>query len=371
MTRILLLIKGLGRGGAEQLLVNAAPHFDSAKFSFDVAYLLPWKNALVPDLEAAGVHVRCLDGARDPRWIRRLRDVVREREIGIIHAHSPIAAVGARVAFWNNTRLRIVYTEHNVWKRYKTVTAWGNALTFSRNDFVFAVSDEVRQTIVYPAPLSRRSYPPVEILYHGPDPEAIERAATSDGVREELGIPIDAPIVGTVANLKAHKGHQYLLHAAALVCETVPNARFVWVGVGPMEDDLRRKAERMGLNGTIVFTGFRSDAPRLMRAFDLFALPSLHEGLPIALVEAMTLGKPVVVTNAGGIPEVVQDGKHGYMVPSADPVALADRIVTMLGDPPLRRRMGEEARARASEFDIRRSVARMERLYEEISTETG
>jgi glycosyltransferase involved in cell wall biosynthesis len=371
MTRILILIKGLGRGGAEQLLVNAAPHFDAAKFSFDVAYLLPWKNALVPELEAAGVHVQCLHGARDPRWIGRLRTLVREREINIIHAHSPFAAIGARTAFWKSTRVRIVYTEHNMWARYKAITAWGNALTFTRNDFVFAVSDEVRQSISYPAPLSRRSYPQVETLYHGPDPEVINRSAMADGVREELGIPVDAPIIGTVANLKAHKGHQYLLDAAALVRETVPNARFVWVGVGPMEDDLRRKAGRMGLNGTIIFTGFRPDAPRLMRAFDLFALPSLHEGLPIALVEAMTLGKPVVVTDAGGIPEVVQDGKQGYMVPSGDPVALADRIVAVLGDAPLRRRMGEEARLRASEFDIRGSVARMERLYEEISKETG
>lgn len=366
MTRILILIKGLGRGGAEQLLVNAAPYFDAAKFNFCVAYLLPWKNALVAELEAAGVDVVCLNGARDPRWVRRLRDLVQECEIDIIHVHSPFAAIGARLAFWNDSRVRIVYTEHNMWERYKAATAWGNALTFTRNDFVLAVSNEVRDSISYPALLRRRRYPPVETLYHGPDPQALRRSAAADGVRTEMGIPADAPIVGTVANFKAHKGHQYLLEAAVLVREAVPNVRFMWIGVGPMEDGLRRKSEQMGLNGTMLFTGFRHDAPTLMRTFDLFALPSLHEGLPIALVEAMTLGKPVVVTDAGGIPEVVQDGKQGYMVPSRDPIALADRIVIMLQDPALRRRMGEAAQLRAAEFDIRRSVARMERLYEEV-----
>lgn len=367
MTRILILIKGLGRGGAEQLLVNAAPHFDAARFRFEVAYLLPWKNALVEDLRAAGVGVHCLNGARDPRWIGRLRNLVEDRQIDIIHVHSPYAAIGARLAYWKDPRVRIVYTEHNMWERYKAITAWGNALTFTRNDFVFAVSDEVRDSINYPSVLSRRAYPPVETLYHGPDPVAIHRSAAPDGIRKELGIPIDSPIVGTVANLKSHKGHQYLLEAAALVREAVPTSRFVWAGVGPLENKLREEAEQRGLGGTVIFTGFRADAPTLMRAFDLFVLPSLHEGLPIALVEAMTLGKPVVVTDAGGIPEVVQDNKEGYVVPSRDPVALADRIVAMLQDPAMRRRMGEAAQLRATEFDIRRSVARMQRLYEEVA----
>jgi glycosyltransferase involved in cell wall biosynthesis len=103
-----------------------------------------------------------------------------------------------------------------------------------------------------------------------------------------------------------------------------------------------------------------------MQAFDVFALPSLHEGLPIALVEAMMLGKPAVVTRAGGTPEVIHDGREGYLVESRDPEALANRIVTLLSDGSLRLKMGSEARSRATSFDIRRSVARMEDLYDEL-----
>lgn len=371
MTRILILIKGLGRGGAEQLLVNAAPYLDTERFRYQFAYLLPWKNALVGDLESAGFEVSCLDGARGFGWRRRLRRMVAEHDIDIIHAHLPYTAIGARIAFWRDRRVNIVYTEHNMWSRYKALTAWANAFTFSRNDHVFAVSNEVRGSVRYPLLFARRPLPPLETLYHGPDPQAITRWAGEDGVRQELGIPGDAPIVGTVANLKAHKGHDYLLQAAVRVKESVPDARFVCVGLGPLEDELRSKSRRLGLGDTVIFTGFRADAPRLMKAFDIFALPSIHEGLPIALVEAMMLGKPAVVTRAGGTPEVVEDGQQGYLVASRDPNALAGRIVELLEDESLRMRMGAAARIRAADFDIRKSVERMETLYDRLHRRAG
>ena len=367
MTRILILIKGLGRGGAEQLLVNAAPYLDVERFHYQFAYLLPYKNALVGELERAGFAVHCLNGARGPQWMARLRRLVKEQRIDIIHAHLPYTAIGARLAFNRDRKVRIVYTEHNMWTRYKAITAWGNSMTFARNDHVFTVSNEVKGSVRYRSLPAGRRRPRLETLYHGPDPEAIKQWASVDGVREELGIPHDAPIVGTVANLKVHKGHQYLLQAAVRVKELIPDVRFICVGLGPLEDELRRKSEQLGLNGTVIFTGFRDDAPRLMKSFDVFALPSLHEGLPIALVEAMMLGKPAVVTRAGGTPEVVEDGRQGFLVESRDPEALADRIISLLTDASLRQRMGTEAKRRAADFDIRRSVARMEHLYDELT----
>jgi glycosyltransferase involved in cell wall biosynthesis len=366
MNRILILIKGLGRGGAEQLLVNAAPYLDTERFHYEFAYLLPWKNALVEDLERAGFSVRCLDGARGAGWVGRLRRLVSENEIDIIHAHLPYTAIGARLAFWRDRRIRIVYTEHNMWTRYKAVTAWANAVTFPRNNHVFAVSNEVRGSVEYPRPLSHRRRPPLETLYHGPDPAAVGRWVGADGVREELGIPDGVPIVGTVANLKTHKGHKYLLRAAVKVKEAHPDTRFVFVGLGPLEDELKRESSQLGLEQTVIFTGFRADAQRLMQAFDLFALPSLHEGLPIALVEAMSLGVPAVVTRAGGTPEVIRDGREGYLVAPRDPDLLAARIVELLSDQDLRLRMGAEGKLRAEAFDIRRSVERMEVLYNEL-----
>jgi glycosyltransferase involved in cell wall biosynthesis len=363
--RILILIKGLGRGGAEQILASAAPHLDRTSFDYEVAYLLPWKDALVKDLEDAGVPARCLNGSRGMAWVGGLRRVVSEGRFDLIHAHSPVAAAVARVGLGRRSP-PIVYTEHNVWERYHPATYWANLLTFARNRQVFAVSDHVRDSIRYPVGLRRRSMPPVETLYHGIDQDSISAWARRNGVREELGIPADAPVVGTVANFKAHKRLDQLLRAVAIVRRGVPDVRLVLVGQGPLEGELRRLAFALDLDDRVVFTGFREDAPRVCSTFDVFALASEHEGLSIALIEALALGRPAVVTDVGGLAEVIEDGRQGYLVPVGRESALASRIVELLQDPELRARMGDEGRARAQTFDIRTSVRRMEHVYREL-----
>lgn len=365
MKRILLLIKGLGRGGAEQLLASGAPYLDTSRFQYEVAYLLPWKNALVGDLQRRGLRVHCLAGARGGAWVIRLRRLLVERRIDLVHAHSPYPAIAARLAL-SHRRPSLVTTEHNEWGRYHPATYWGNLLSFPRNDHVFAVSDCVRGSIRYPGPLRSLRMPPVETLHHGLDPSAAGEWGPADGVREELGIPEDIPVVGTVANFKEHKGYPYLLEAAVRVRRAIPEVRFVLVGQGTLEAGIRRRAHDLGLAGTVIFTGYREDAQRLMSTFDVFVLASLHEGLPIALVEAMSLGRAPVVTAVGGVPEVVTDGIHGLVVPPRNPDAMAGAIATLLRDRPLRLRLGEASRRRAADFDIRTAVRRMEEVYEEL-----
>jgi len=363
--RVLSLIKGLGRGGAEQLLLSAIP-YHSDRFRYEVAYRLPWKDALVPELTNAGLPVHCLGNDRGPSWVTHLRRLVDEREIDLIHSHSPTVAVAARVAA--RPSVRRVYTEHNVWQRYHPVTYWANVLTFPRSDHVFAVSEHVRDSISYPAILHGRRMPPVEVLYHGIDPDDVARWEGVDGVRAELGIDPDAPIVGTVANFKTHKRLDRMLTVAELVRRRVPDVRFVMVGTGVLEGDIRRLSREQGLEGTVIFTGFRDDAQRLAAAFDVFAMSSEFEGLSIAVIEALALGTPAVVTRVGGMPEVINDGEQGFVVPPGDTRALADRVVTLLEDEPLRRRMGEAGGERATWFDIRTAVQRMEDVYEELLT---
>ncbi len=364
--RVLLLIKGLGRGGAEQLLASGARHVDRTRFDYEVAYLLPHKDALVGELRDAGMPVTCLEGAQGPAWVGRLRRLVRERRIDLVHAHSPVAAIGSRIAF-GVRRPRLVYTEHNVWARYHPVTYWANMATFFRNDHVFAVAEHVQASMRYPRPLSWLPMPPTETLHQGIDVDVLPSPAR-DGVRAELGIADDAPVVGTIANFKTHKAHDVLLRAAVDVRRAIPNVRFVLVGTGPLEADVRRLAETSGLNGTVVFAGFREDALRVASAFDVFTLASTYEGLSIALLEAMALGKPAVVTRVGGLPEVVDDGVTGLLVPSGEPGSLAGAIVRLLEDPGLRDRLGEAGRRRAATFDIRRAVRRTEDVYEELLT---
>jgi glycosyltransferase involved in cell wall biosynthesis len=365
LTKILHLIKGLGRGGAERLVANSVRHLDRSRFDVEVAYLLPWKDALVPEIEGAGVTTHCLGIGGGLEWVARLRRLVGDRGIDLLHGHSPYPMVGARLAV--PRRCPLVYTEHNVWERYDRPTYWANLLTYARNAHVFAVSDEVRRSARYPAPLGFLPMPPIETLYHGPDREALSRIDASDGVLEELGIAEGSPVVGTIGNLKEHKGHEDLLRAATIVRRDVPEARFVVIGQGPQEGSLRRQAGELGLDGTVVFAGYREDALRVAATFDVFVMSSLHEGLSIALLEAMALGKPSVITRVGGLPEVVRDEEDGLIVPPRDPDALAGGILRLLRDPSARSKLGAAARLRAATFDIRTAVQRMESVYEELA----
>lgn len=360
--KVVFLIKGLGRGGAEQLLVSTVRHADRSRFSFRVAYLLPWKDALVAELRAEGAGVGCLDGARGVGWTARFRRLARQADI--VHVHSPYAAIGARLTVPRD--VPFVYTEHNEWPRYHRATYWGNALTYGRNDHVFTVSDQVMSSIR--ASRARLGQlPPIETLHHGPDPALLERAAVNDGARAELTGGREALVVGTVANLKAHKGIDQLLEAVPIVLRDLPDVRFVVVGRGPLEEELRARSRAMGLDGAVWFTGFREDAARLAGAFDVFVLPSLHEGLPIALLEAMALGRPSVVTPVGGVPEVVEHGRDALVVPRSQPAALAAAIVELLRDRSMRARLGANAKRRAASFDIRRAVRRMEDVWTSLA----
>jgi len=338
---------------------------DRARFDLEVAYLLPWKDALVPEIEGAGVATHCLGDGGGLGWVARLRALVRDRGIDLVHGHSPYPMVGARVAL--PRKVPLVYTEHNLWSRYDPATYWANLVTYPRNDHVLAVSEHVRRSARYPVALRFLPMPPLETLYHGPDQEALSSVEPPDGVLRELGVPEGVPVVGTIGNLKEHKGHHHLLQAATIVRRAVPEVRFVLVGQGPREEALRLQATKLGLDGTVVFAGYREDALRVASTFDVFVLSSLQEGLSIALLEAMALGKPPVVTRVGGLPEVVSDEENGLVVPPADPRALAEGIIRLLDDASIRSKFGEAARRRAAGFDIRQAVQRMEAVYEALT----
>jgi glycosyltransferase involved in cell wall biosynthesis len=362
---VLELIKGLGRGGAEQLLVNLVQNADRSRFDYEVAYQLPWKDAFVPDLRAIGVPVTCLAGGRGIGWMARLRRLIRDREIDLVHVHSP--AVGAALrTIVGIDRPALVTTEHNVWERYHRLTYWANAATFARNDHVFAVSDEVRLSVRYPGVLKVLRTPPVETLHHGIDVASVVATPAIDGVREDLGVPADAFVVGTVANFKPHKGYEYLVQVAARVVRERPDARFVLVGQGPMQEEMGRRVRAEGIEDAVIFAGFRDDALRVVRAFDAYALSSIHEGLPLALLEAMALGCPPVATAVGGVRAVIEDAVNGFVVPPRDPAALAERLILLRDDEPLRRRLSAAAAERATDFDVRRSVRRIEQVYAEV-----
>ncbi|MGK2928786.1 MAG: glycosyltransferase [Acidimicrobiales bacterium] len=361
--KVLWLTKGLGPGGAERLLLSFAQLADHDRFEIHAAYLLPWKDHLVTQLEAAGVIVHCLDGARpqDPRWIGRLRRLVSEQEIDIVHDHSPLVAAQARVALRALPRSRrpaLVTTEHNLWSSHRPVTRALNRATLGLEDHVFAVSDQVRNS------MSPRRQAAAEVIIHGVDVDAIAaRRSERTDARTRHGLTDDDLVVVTVANLRSNKDYPTMLAAARrLVDDGVP-VTFLAVGQGPLETELAGMHDDLGLGDRFRFLGYQEDPIGVLTAGDVFCLSSRFEGLPIALLEAMALGLPATVTEVGGIPHVVRDGQEGLLVPPGDPAALADAI-SRLTDPALRTRLAEHAGQRSHAFDIRTAVSRQEEMYE-------
>ncbi|GAA4841813.1 glycosyltransferase [Kitasatospora terrestris] len=355
--RVLWLAKGLGRGGAEQLLVNCARNADTSRYEFEVAYVLPHKDALVPALEAAGVRTHCLGAAPGALWPWRLRSLLAERRYDLVHSHMPVPAVAARLLTLGPRGARLVHTEHNVWERYRTPTRWANALTYRRNDAVIAVSHAVAGTIG-----RRRPGDWVTVVHHGPDlAGAPEGPAARSAAREALGLPQDAVVIGTVGNLTAKKDQATLLAAFAQLRREHPSAALVLIGAGPLEQQLRSQAGE-----SVVFAGSRPDVPALLPGLDVFTLSSRAEGLPVALMEAMTSGLPSVVTRVGGMPEVLDDGEQGYLVPPGDPAALAAALGRLVGDGGLRERLGSAARERSKSFDVAGAQRSIEQVYARV-----
>jgi glycosyltransferase involved in cell wall biosynthesis len=253
-----------------------------------------------------------------------------------------------------------MYTLHNTWQSFAGPSRVINERTMRADAADLAVSGLVRSTM--PARLAART----ETLVHGIDLDAVAGARDRPGVRAELGIPTDAIVFGTVANLRAQKDYPNLLAAAALLRDRGVPVRIVTVGQGPLEDEIRAEHRRLGLDGVVDLLGERADAVRVMSACDGFVLASNNEGLPVALMEAVALGLPVVATEVGGVPEIV-DATNGLLVPARDPAALAAAIATLAADPDRRDTLAEGARATATRFDIARTVARIESIYATVA----
>lgn len=365
--RVLWLVKGLGPGGAEQLLVSAATVGDRERFAYEAAYLVPAKDHLVPALERRGVLVHCLAARRplDLRWTARLRRLLVERRFDVVHLHSPLVAGLARPVVRSLPAARrpaVVSTEHNVWPSYHPGTRLVNGATAFLDDARLAVSETVRTSV------PRRLRKGMEVIVNGVDVGAArQHLRFRDEVRAELGIGAGEVVVGTVANLRRAKAYPDLLAAARRVIDAQPAARFVAVGQGPLEAEVRALHRRLGLGERFLLLGYREDALRVLAGCDVFALASHNEGFPVAVMEALALGIPVVATAVGAVPQAVSDGVHGRIVPPGRPELLAGAIVELVADAPLRRRMAGAAAIQGRSFPIDRTVADVEAVYRSVA----
>lgn len=363
--RVLWLIKGLGPGGAERLLVSAATVADHDRFSFTTAFVLPHKTSMAPALAAEGVECRCLARISSGKpWPLALRSLLLEEQYDVLHMHSPMVAGIARLVVRTiapSRRPEVVSTEHNTWPSYSLGTRLLNALLYNTDRRRWAVSRRVRDSIWRPL----RSG--VEVLVHGVVPSDVVELGGRDTVRAELGLS-DRDVVGiTVANFRTEKAYPDLLRAARIAFDREPRLRLCIVGQGPLEDQIRNLHSELGLGDRCMILGYRSDVMNLLVGMDFFVLSSHHEGFPIALMEALASGLPAVVTDVGGVADAVTHTQEGYVVDAGDYRALAAAMVEMVQDDAARAAMGSRATVRGQNFDISLTVRTLEAAYADLA----
>jgi glycosyltransferase involved in cell wall biosynthesis len=280
----------------------------------------------------------------------------------IVHAHDPMAVALAAMAMTMNPQVKerpLVVASRRVdfhLKRH-AFSKW----KYRQIDVFIAASRLIASM------LASDGIPPVriEVVHDGVNLGAIDKEPVIDA-HATFWLPRGAPVVGNVAALVAHKGQRVLLAAAAKVVREVPNARFLILGEGELRPALEKQVRDLGLERHALLPGFRADAIGLQKSFDIFAMSSITEGLGSAMLDAMACSIPIVATRAGGIPEAIDDGTHGLLVPAHDPESLSQAIVRLLSDAPLRQRLGRASRQRVvEEFSVERMVTKTVAVYEQ------
>jgi glycosyltransferase involved in cell wall biosynthesis len=293
----------------------------------------------------------------------RLSRLVKQLKPDIVHAHDPHGVAMAALALSMSTQLA---KPPLVASRRVDFRMRGNSLSrwkYRQVDCFICASDAIRQLLVAEGVPEERAV----TVHEGIDLGRVD-AAPPVNLHQELWLPHHAPLVGNVAALVPHKGQRHLIEAAALVVRHVPDARFAIAGEGELRPSLERAIREHHLEKHVLLLGFRPDVLSLHKAFDIFVMSSVTEGLGTSLLDAMACGRPVVATRAGGIPEVVVDGETGLLVPPRDHEAMAAAIVTLLNDAGLRERMGHAGRGRARRrFSAERMVHETLRVYKRVA----
>ena len=358
--------------GVKRLFAWMIPRFDSSRFNVSLVSLRK-KDLSEETLESFGVDITYLHKSKfDPATLPALLKVIDRKQIDILHLHGYGATTFGRLAGAMRRIPTILHEHANL-----TDTPWfqkvADVTLEPFTDIGIAVSQSTADFVINARKLPADK---VKVVYLGVPLEEFSRPRSVeeiDAARAELGISPGQFVAGTVTRLHDSKGNSYLVDAARLVINDRPAARFYMVGEGPLLESLQQQARALGLGDRFVFAGFAKDVARVVSAFDLSVFPSLWEGTPLTVFEALAMGKPIVATDADGLLDVLTHDRDAIIVPKRDSPALAGAIVRMMDDAALRERLGAGARATGRQYDIAAFVSKMERLYtllHDVSRET-
>jgi glycosyltransferase involved in cell wall biosynthesis len=362
--KVLQLISSGGYYGAENMLLNLCASQEKARCENS---LLLFYNVHVPNVEfyerarRRGLSVRMVHckGRADWRAVRQIEEYIQEDAVDLVHTHGYKADLYGYLAAWRCHK-PVVATCHN-WVGGTAALGIYNHLdrmALKKFNALAAVSDAVAQRLL------AFGVPPEKIktIANGIDVTAFERAQPLPLLKDEGSI-----VVGVVARLDLQKGFEYLLRAARELCKMFPGLKIVIAGEGPDRSAIEEMIEQYGLQSSVVLAGQQSNMPAVYAAMDIFVLPSLNEGLPMTVLEAMAASKPVIATSVGAIPSVIRDGETGLLVAPKDSEGLRNAVASLLNDPGRRKRLGDQAHAWVSQNYTSEAMAlKYREMYEEV-----
>jgi glycosyltransferase involved in cell wall biosynthesis len=348
--------------GVKRLFSWMIPRFDPQRFNVSLVSLRK-KDLSEETLESFGIDITYLHKSKfDPATLPALLKVIDRKQIDILHLHGYGATTFGRIAGAMRRLPTILHEHANL-----TDTPWfqkaADAALEPSTDIAIAVSRSTAEFVV-----QARKIPPhkVKVVYLGVPLEEFSRARTAEEIaaaRGELGLRPGDFVIGSVTRLHESKGNIYLVEAARSVIDRRPDARFFVIGEGPLLAELEARAQALGLGHRFIFSGFARDVARVVSAFDVSVFPSLWEGTPLTVFEALAMGKPIVATDADGLIDVLTPDRDALVVPRRNAPALADAIVRMIDEPDTRSRLAINARETGRQYDIGAFVSKMEQLY--------
>jgi len=380
---ILHLIESLNMGGAQKIIYQLASTVSEDGYNHSICSLLqsgPYEKIMRDE----GIDLTVLNSKRRsiilfPLFVydlffllKGLVNIVKKKQIDVLHAHLPDSSLIAIVIGWL-TNTPVVLTVHNNFslpsKRKAplrdAVRTFVTNTIFKRADYIIAVGNDIRDSLF--KVLGNKVA--IKTVYNGVDYLRYANPEKLDSLqfRQSLSVSDDARLVSMIGRLEKQKGHVYLIDAVAQLKEKYPDVVFLLVGDGELKEQLVEQAQRLKIADNILFLGNRDDVPAVLGVSDLFVLPSIYEGIPLVILEAMAAGLPVVATNIAGTRELIKPGVDGVLAETENSEDIARAIDSVLSDVERSRRMSVLAQTKVKErFTLQQMVSGTEDIYREV-----
>lgn len=359
-------VKGSSVHGVSRLFSWWFPRFDSQRFDLKLVGLRRQDHA-AGNLIKEGIPVISLNkGKYDLSTIDALLQLVERERPHILHLHGYGASTFGRLAA-ELTRVTSILHEHFVDPAFPMVQIPFDYMLAKNTGYGIAVSHSVKEFMI-----SKRFLPEekVEVIFNGAPLQEFKPLEPDCGTaeRKRLAIPQDALAIAAIGRLDEQKGVRYFIEAAAIVLQQGIKAKFLVIGDGPLMDDLKGLCKQHKLDEDVIFTGYYGDIPRIQSIIDIQVFPSLWEGTPLTLFEAMSMRRAIVSTGVDGLGEVLEDGKNGLLVPERDAESLAQAILELAGDPVKALKLAKQAEEDSESYDIQRTVDQIQCVYERLAS---